>query len=162
MPLFRNLTKRNFSTIKILIMNKIEFALKHGLNEMDFNRVAELLSEANWSIGIKKVEVIQGAENSAMVVGAFTSDNEQIGYARVVSDKTRFAYIMDVMVDKRYRKQGIGQALVQYMLTHPEMKDVYQWLLLTKDAHGVYKKLGFNPITQPDNWMEIRYSRPQR
>jgi N-acetylglutamate synthase-like GNAT family acetyltransferase len=143
-------------------MNKIELELKHGFKEMDFDKITEMLGDSYWSPGIKKAEVMQGAQNSAMLVGSFASNNEQIGYARVISDKTRFAYVMDVMVDKRYRKQGIGQAMVQYILTHPEMKDVYQWLLITKDAHGVYKKLGFNPIAQPDGWMEIRNNRPER
>jgi N-acetylglutamate synthase-like GNAT family acetyltransferase len=143
-------------------MKKIEFTLKHGFKEMDFDKVTEMLSETYWSKGIKKAEVVQGAQNSAMTVGAFTSDNEQIGYARVISDKTRFGYVMDVIVDKQYRRNGIGQAMVEYLISSTELKDVYQWLLITKDAHGVYEKIGFHPIAQPDNWMEIRHDRPDR
>ena len=106
--------------------------------------------------------MIQGASNSALLVGAFTSDNKQIGFSRVISDKTRFAYILDVVVDENYREHGIGQAMIRYILNHPDLKDVYQWLLLTKDAHGVYKKVGFNPVARPDDWMEIRQERPKR
>jgi GNAT superfamily N-acetyltransferase len=105
---------------------------------------------------------MQGAQNSALIVGAFSSENEQIGYSRVISDKTRFAYIMDVIVDDKYRKQGIGQAMINYILNHPELKDVYQWLLHTRDAHGVYHKVGFKPVAHPDAWMEIRNNRPAR
>ena len=107
-------------------------------------------------------EVIQGARNSALLVGAFTADNKQIGYARVISDGTRFAYILDVIVDEKYRKQGIGQAMIRFILNHPVLKDIYQWLLITKDAHGVYQKVGFNPVARPNDWMEIRYKRPDR
>jgi GNAT superfamily N-acetyltransferase len=96
------------------------------------------------------------------VVGAFTTDNEQIGYARVISDKTRFAYILDVIVDEKYRKQGIGQAMVRFILAHQSLKDVYQWVLITQDAHGVYQKIGFNPLSRPADWMEIRQNRPDR
>jgi ribosomal protein S18 acetylase RimI-like enzyme len=133
-----------------------------GFSNMDFERVTELLSSAWWSRGISHREVIQGAENSALVVGAFTNDGLQIGYSRVVSDKTRFAYIMDVYVDERYRKRGIGQSMVRYILGYPELKDVYQWLLATKDAHGVYAKVGFKNLENPDKWMEIRKPRPER
>lgn len=148
---------------KILRMdNKIEYSIKDGFNEMDFDKVSDMLKNAFWSIGIKKHEVIQGAQNSALLVGVFTADNKQIGFSRVISDKTRFAYILDVIVDDTYRKQGIGQAMIQFILNHQDLKDVYQWTLITKDAHEVYKKVGFNPISRPNDWMEIRYTRPNR
>src|SRR5271157_346606 len=130
--------------------NKIEYLIKDGFNEMDFDKVTEMLKGAFWSVGIKKYEVIQGAKNSALLVGAFTKDNKQIGYARAVSDKTRFAYIMDVYVDVNYRKLGIGQAMMSHLLNHPDLKDVYSWLLATKDAHGVYRKIGFKPLGKPE------------
>src|SRR5512133_955983 len=139
-----------------------KYFLKDGYEHIDFVKVTSMLKEVWWSPGIKINEVIQGAKNSALLVGTFIAEKEQIGYARVISDRTRFAYIMDVVVDDRYRKQGIGKAMIQFILNHPELKDVYQWVLLTKDAHGVYEKVGFKPIAEPDKWMEIRKPRPER
>ena len=141
---------------------KSENSIKDGFDQMDFDIVQNMLKDVSWSMGIKKEEVIQGARNSALLVGTFTNDNVQIGFSRVISDKTRFAYIMDVVVDEKYRKQGIAQAMISYILSHPDLKDVYQWILLTKDAHGVYRKVGFTPLSQPDGWMEIRQPRPER
>jgi GNAT superfamily N-acetyltransferase len=129
---------------------------------MDFNRITELLMNAFWCKGIKREEIIQGCQNSALVVGSFLPDGTQIGFSRVISDKTRFAYILDVIVDERYRRIGVGQSMIKYILENPSLKDVYQWTLITKDAHGVYKKLGFNPIARPHDWMEIRFERPNR
>jgi N-acetylglutamate synthase-like GNAT family acetyltransferase len=146
----------------MLMKNEIDYTLKDGFNEMDFDKVTEMLKDAFWSMGIKRKEVEQGAQNSALLVGAFTTDNKQIGFSRVISDSTRFAYILDVIVDENYRKQGIGQAMMNYILGHPRLKDVYQWLLITKDAHGVYQKVGFNPVARPGDWMEIRNNRPDR
>jgi ribosomal protein S18 acetylase RimI-like enzyme len=144
-------------------MNKTaEFILKAGYGEMDFDKITLMLKDAPWCIGIKKDEVIQGARNSALLVGAFTPGNIQVGFLRIVSDKTRYAYILDVIVDENYRKQGVGQAMIRFLLDHPDLKDVYQWVLLTKDAHGVYKKAGFTPIAYPEGWMEIRHPRPER
>lgn len=139
--------------MNLIIKNKIE--------EMDFDKVTKLLSNTYWSPGIKKTEVIKGAENSALLVGVFIED-EQIAFARVISDKTRFAYIMDVVVDDDYRKMGIGQTIINHILNHEEMKDIYNWLLITKDAHGVYAKQGFTPLNNPELWMEIREPRPER
>jgi GNAT superfamily N-acetyltransferase len=140
----------------------ISYSIKDGFENMDFNRVTEMLSQSYWVPGISLNEVKQSAENSAIVVGAFTNEQVQISYARAISDKLRFAYILDVFVDEKYRKMGIGQAMIKYMLNHPSMKDVYHWLLITKDAHEVYKKAGFNVINRPNDWMEIRLGRPKR
>ncbi|HEX2394987.1 MAG TPA: GNAT family N-acetyltransferase [Bacteroidales bacterium] len=138
------------------------YTLRHGFNEMDFDKITSMLAKVWWSPGIAKNEVVRGANNSALVVGAFDENREQIGFARVISDKTRFAYIMDVVVDERLRKRGIGRAMINYILKHQDLTDVYQWCLLTKDAHGVYAKLGFKPLATPENWMEIRKERPRR
>lgn len=140
----------------------IHFSIDEGVERMDFDKVTDMLGNTYWSKGISKQEVMKGARNSALVVGVFTEDHRQIGYSRVISDKTRFAYVLDVIVDEAYRKQGVGQAMVNFILTHPELDDVYQWLLITKDAHGVYQKVGFGPVKQPGGWMEIRNERPDR
>jgi GNAT superfamily N-acetyltransferase len=97
-----------------------------------------------------------------LIVGAFTREGLQVGYARVISDKTRFAYILDVYVDENHRRKKIGQNMIKYMLNHPELKDVYQWALITRDAHGVYSKVGFQQLSEPGGWMEIRHERPNR
>jgi GNAT superfamily N-acetyltransferase len=135
--------------------------IKHNFEHMDFNKVTKMLSGAFWSTGIKIDEVKKGAANSALLIGVFYED-EQIGYARVISDKTRFAYILDVFVDERYRKKGVGQLMINNIIKHEDLKDVYQWLLITKDAHGVYAKSGFTPVGRPNDWMEIRHNRPAR
>ncbi len=141
------------------ILNQCE--IKYGFDNMDFEKVTKMLSEAFWSKNIKNDEVKKGAVNSALVQGVFLN-KEQIAYSRVVSDKTRFAYILDVYVVEQYRKNGIGQLMINNILNHDDLKDVYQWLLITKDAHGVYGKSGFKNIGRPEDWMEIRNERPER
>lgn len=136
--------------------------IRDGFENMDFTGVTEMLAKALWSPGIRINEVKKGAANSALVVGAFTAAGMQVGYARVISDKTRFAYLCDVIVREDCRKKGIGQAMVNHILAHKELKDVYQWLLITNDAHEVYEKSGFKHISRPESWMEIRQRRPER
>ena len=143
-------------------MTKIDIdqcTIKSGLDKMDFTKVTQMLSGSYWSRDIKIEEVKKSAANSALVIGAFYN-NEQLGYARVISDKTRFAYVLDVFVDDRFQRNGIGQLMVNSILTHSDLRDVYQWLLITKDAHGVYGKSGFKKLYRPDDWMEIRNERP--
>jgi ribosomal protein S18 acetylase RimI-like enzyme len=143
-------------------MPESNYVLKSGFDEMDFGQVTRMLKNAWWSVGIKEEEVVKGAQNSALVVGAFTREGPQVGYARVISDKTRFAYILDVYVDENHRRKRIGQDMIKYTLNHPELKDVYQWLLISPDAQGVYGKVGFQQLSESGRWMEIRHERPNR
>jgi len=139
-----------------------EFEIRDGIEMMDFPKVTQMQAKTYWTPGIGIDEVKKGAVNSALVVGVFGSAQSQIGYARVVSDKTRFAYIMDVYVDEDFRKQGIGKKIIRYILSHNELKDVYQWLLITKDAHELYSEFGFKSVSRPLDFMEIRNERPIR
>jgi N-acetylglutamate synthase-like GNAT family acetyltransferase len=132
---------------------------KEKLNMSDIH---EMLSKVFWSPGITENEILKGIHNSALVVGAYSASGRQIGFLRVVSDTVRFAYFLDVVVHADYRRHGIGQKMVKFALSHPELKDVYQWFLMTKNAHGVYGKCGFEPLTNPERWMTITKPRPDR
>ena len=130
--------------------------------DLRIDDIQNMLSKAFWSPNITKNEILKGINNSALVVGAYAENGKQVGFLRVVSDKVRFAYVPDVVVSEDYRRQGIGQRMVKFALSHPELKDVYQWLLITKDAHGVYGKCGFEPLKNPEMWMSIINPRPDR
>lgn len=138
----------------------MNYTIKDGFDNMDFVKVTAMLTKTYWSPGIQIEDVVKGARNSALVVGVFDEQNHQIGFARVISDKTRFAYILDVIMDEACRQQGIGQAMMHFILSHPDMKDIYQWLLITRDAHEFYKKFGFKITERGNDWMEIRKPRP--
>jgi GNAT superfamily N-acetyltransferase len=143
-----------------IISGNIE--IDDSFDRIDFVKVREMLGVTYWSKGISIDEVKKGAVNSSLVTGAYTSEGLQVGYLRLVSDRTRFAYFMDVVVDKNYRKNGIAARMVKFALEHPDFTDVYQWHLKTLDAHAVYKKVGFVPLSNPEDWMEMVSPRPKR
>ncbi|MBN1613902.1 MAG: GNAT family N-acetyltransferase [Deltaproteobacteria bacterium] len=139
----------------------IELEMVDDLARIDFDKVTALLAESYWSPEIGRTEVLFGARHSTLVIGVYRKD-ELVGYCRVISDRARFAYLLDVIVDPRYRGQGIGKTMVRYTLGHERLKDVYQWLLRTRDAHGLYSRFGFVTIDQPDRWMIRQIDRPTR
>lgn len=124
--------------------------------------IRTMLSGTYWCPDITTEEILQGIEHSALVVGAYDTSGRQLGFCRVISDKTRFAYLLDVVVAEECRHQGIGQAMVRFAVTHPALKDVYQWLLKTSDAHGMYGKCGFEALDAPEQWMGRMQQRPDR
>lgn len=142
-------------------MDHSDITIRDGFSRMDFERVRAMLATAYWSVGISRAEVMQGARHSALVVGAFEGE-VQVGYARVISDCTRFAYLSDVFVDESRRGRGIAKAMVRHILSHETLRDVYQWTLKTVDAHPLYRGLGFEPLPDTSQWMAIVRPRPER
>ena len=136
-------------------MNIIDCEISDDRSRIDIARVHEMLSRTSWSPGISAEELQKGIENSVLVVGIYHPEFGQIGFMRVLSDTIRFAYIMDVVIYERFRRQGLGKKMVSYACNHPSLSKVYRWLLATSDAHGVYQKLGFRPLAKPDTWMMI-------
>ena len=132
-----------------------EFEIKEGCESANFIAVQGWLTGTYWSPGISMDTVVQGAENSALVLSVFRGDS-QVGYLRVVSDTTRFAWICDVYVDESARGLGVARSMVQHALNHSKLNRVTRWLLATRDAHEVYRGVGFSEITEPSRWMQLR------
>jgi GNAT superfamily N-acetyltransferase len=135
-----------------LIQHHNIYELDDSLDRIDFERVHGWLTETYWSPGIVLETVIKGARRSSLVVGAY-HEGTQVGYLRVVSDTTRFAWICDVFVAEAHRGQGLAKEMVRFALEHPEHSEVKRWLLATADAHAVYRAVGFAPLPSPERWM---------
>jgi len=84
------------------------------------------------------------------------SRREQVGFARVVSDRATFAYLADVFVLTEHRGQGLSKRLLETVLAHPELRGLRRWLLFTADAHTLYGQFGFVRTMYPERIMEIR------
>lgn len=130
------------------------YVIEEGLRRTDWPRVHAWLTSSYWSPGVTREQVEKAARHSALVLSVF-HDQEQVGYLRVISDKTRFAYLCDVWVDAAHRRRGLARAMVRYAMEHPEFSTV-SWLLATADAHGVYAPLGFSPLKEPQRFMGCR------
>lgn len=129
----------------------VEYEINSEFDRIDWARVHAWLSTSYWTPGISLDRLKRAAEHSALVLGAYKNGG-QVGYLRVVSDRTRFAYLCDVWVDVNHRGNGIARRMVQAALDHPDFATV-KWLLATLDAHPVYAKLGFKPLENPEHWM---------
>ncbi len=133
-------------------------ALDDRLERFDFERVHGWLTTSYWSLGISRNEVERAFRRSSFGAGAYT-DGVQVGCLRLVTDFTRFAYLMDVFVAPEARGRGLGRALVRFALTHPDLSLVSKWTLATQDAHGVYAHVGFHALSEPQRWMSLERPR---
>ncbi len=143
----------------------------HSLNittdkkKLDVNYVHRYLSEQSyWSKGIPLQTVIQSIRHS-YAFGLFLEE-KQIGFARVITDYSTFAYLADVFVDKHYQNQGLGKTLVQHILNDNKLQGIRRWMLMTLDAQSLYTKMGFDSLAHPERAMEITkpniYNNPEK
>jgi GNAT superfamily N-acetyltransferase len=103
----------------------------------------EHLCQSYWSPNIRREVFDRGVENS-LCIGAYDHETgDQIGFARLVTDYGRFAYLCDVYVLDDHQGKGLAQAMVQLLMEHDSVKTVGHWTLATRDAHTLYIKLGF-------------------
>ena len=121
------------------------------VERLDVDRIHRFLSEESYWARGRTREMTQQAIDNSICFGAYLG-RQQVGFARVVSDQTTFAWLADVFILVEYRGQGYGKALVAAVLDHPELQGL-RWLLATKDAHGLYAQNGFAPVP-PERFME--------
>jgi len=130
------------------------FDISTDVSRIDFATVYNYLAhESYWAKGIPETKQRRAIENS-LCFGIYKG-NEQVGFARVITDKATFAYLCDVFVLPSFRGLGLSKWLVQTIKQHPDLQGVRRWSLATADAHGLYGQFGFSPISKPDVWMEI-------
>lgn len=119
---------------------------------LQVDKVHGWLASSYWTPGISRDLVERGIAGSHCL-GAYRAE-EQIGFARMITDHASFAWLADVWVEESVRGQGLGRRMVQWFLDHPDFAGMRRIALGTADAHGVYAALGFHPLLRPDRFME--------
>jgi len=121
-------------------------------SRLDFDAICDYLSRAYWAKGRPRAATERAYANS-LVFGLYDG-SRQIGMARVASDLSVFAYLMDVFVHEDYRGQGVGAWLLETVFNYPDLKTVRRWMLATDDAHELYARFGFKLLSEPGKWMD--------
>jgi len=117
-----------------------DFTVSDDLSRMDTNAIYAMLSASYWA-GDRPRHVLELAMQHSLCFGLFHGQ-EQIGFARVITDHATFAWLCDVIIHPDYRGQGLGKWVVDCALRHPSVQ-VRTFGLGTRDAHGLYEQFGF-------------------
>ena len=120
---------------------------------IDFALVWRFLNaESSWARGIPR-DLFDRAMTNALCFGGFLGD-EQIAFARVISDYATFANLVDVFVVPEFRGQGYATHLLEAVFAHPDLQGLRRFTLATRDQHGLYARFGFHAPLLPDTLME--------
>lgn len=134
------------------------FQITTDLNLIDVEVVHQWLStDAYWAKGRSR-ETVEAAAAHSLNFGVLTASEELCGYARVVTDRATFAWVCDVYIDPAARGNGLGVSLAQAIVDELRPLNLKRVMLATNDAHGVYEKVGFVPMPDPQKWMVLAAS----
>ncbi|MFJ7205688.1 GNAT family N-acetyltransferase [Streptomyces sp. NPDC098789] len=123
---------------------------------LDAERIHDWLSrDAYWALGRSREKQDLAIANSLNFGAYDRTSGRQLGYARVLTDRATFAWLCDVYVDPAARGGGLGTALATAVRDHLAPYGLRRIMLATADAHAVYAKVGFEPLTEPDKWMTL-------
>lgn len=123
--------------------------------DMDF--VHTSLATAYWAIHRPRAVTERSAAN-CLCFGVYAPSGEQIGFARLLTDYALRAHLADVFIESAMRGLGLGKALIEIILAHPELVTVTHWTLTTADAQGLYAQYGFRPGESDPKWMTMERS----
>jgi GNAT superfamily N-acetyltransferase len=130
------------------------FVLSTDPARLDLDVIHGFLTNCYWAKGIPREIVARSMENS-LCFGIYDGSGAQVGFARVVSDFATVAYLGDVFVLETHRGQGLSKWMMECIMQHPALQNLRRWILLTRDAHGLYRQSGFAPIAAPERYMEL-------
>jgi len=130
-----------------------EFLVSTDRRRLNLDVIYGFLTNCYWAKGISREIVARSIEHS-LCFGIYDNDS-QVGFARVISDFATLAYLGDVFVLESHRGRGLSKWLMECMVYHPALQNLRRWILLTRDAHGLYSQYDFTPLKSPERYMEL-------
>jgi len=135
-------------------VKKENYFISTDNSKLNVDMIHNFLSEESyWAKGIPRAVVEKSIINS-LCFGVYCND-EQVGFARLVTDKATFAYLADVFILEPHRGKGLSKWLMQVVKEHKDLQGLRRFMLGTRDAHGLYKQFGFEELANPSRMMEI-------
>jgi GNAT superfamily N-acetyltransferase len=119
----------------------------------DVRAIHDCLTRSYWAEGVP-FEIVERSIRGSLCFGLLDG-SAQVGFARAITDRATFAYLADVYVLESHRGRGLSVWLMECVMAHPELQGLRRWSLVTKDAHGLYRKFGFEIPARPERHMEI-------
>lgn len=133
--------------------HQAEFTISDDAGRMDIAVIHGYLCRSYWAENVP-LEVVEHSIRGSLCFGLYR-EREQIGFARVITDRATFAYLADVFVLEAWRGRGLAKFLMSCIRAHTDLQRLRRWMLATADAHGLYEQFGFSALGQPERLMEI-------
>lgn len=128
-------------------VRKDDYLISTDPSLLNIDTIHNYLSvESYWATNIPG-DVVQKSISNSLCFGLYQY-KEQIGFARLVTDKATFAYLADVFIIDLFRGKGLSKWLMETIQSHPELQGLRRWMLGTRDAHGLYEQFGWTVLDE--------------
>ena len=131
-----------------------DLTLSSDRSRLDLDTILAMLHASHWGAAVTRPVLSRAIANS-ICVGVYR-DDEQLAFARAVTDLATYAYLTDVIVAPEARAQGLGTWMIETFLAHPDLQGLRRVTLFTRDARRLYEKLGFSSDMPASTYMEMR------
>ncbi len=132
-----------------------EYSISTDKGRLDVAVIHGFLTMSYWAAGVP-MDVVKRSIEHSLAFGVFKGD-QQVGFARIITDYSTFAYLGDVFILEPFRGRGLSKWLMEVIVGHPELQGLRRWMLLTRDAHGLYRQVGFTEPSHPERSMEMHF-----
>jgi GNAT superfamily N-acetyltransferase len=121
------------------------FEVSHDVNAVRVPQLMELFASAWWTARRTEAETRAILAGSDVVVTIIERPSSRlVGFARVLTDRTYLAVILDVIVAPDARGAGVGATVMDAVLRHPWVADVKSVELVCQpDLVAFYRRWGF-------------------
>lgn len=127
---------------------KDDFLLSNDKSKLNIDTIHGFLRRSHWAPNRKRETVVKSIEHS-LCYGIY-HNQRQVAFARLVTDYCTYAYLCDVFVDESHRGRGLSKWMIGCILENPDLSELRRFTLATKDAHGLYEKFGFKPLSHEE------------
>ena len=135
-----------------------QFMISSDPAKLDENVIFDYLAhDSYWWLDLTR-EKLRRFLQFSLCYGVYEG-TAQVGFARVVTDYTTFAYLADLFILPTHQGRGLGTWLVACILQHPELQSLRKWTLNTRDAHTLYERFGFQNDPKPEDYLVYRPKR---
>jgi GNAT superfamily N-acetyltransferase len=135
------------------VVRRGEYRITTDRRDLDVRAIHGFLTQSYWSPGVP-IGVVERAIANSLCFGVLHG-LDQVGFARVITDRATFAYLCDVYVLEAHRGRGLSKWLLEVIRGHADLQGLRRFLLATRDAHGLYAQFGFTPLANPSRIMEV-------
>ncbi len=142
------------SDLRIFEYRRGDYVISTDPDRLDLALIHEFLTNCYWAKGIPRDVVARSIEHS-LCFGVYDRSGKQVGFARVVSDFATVAYLGDVFILEPHRGHGLAKWMMECITQHPALQGLRRWMLVTRDAHGLYSQFGFTSLESPERFMEL-------
>ncbi len=132
-----------------------DYTISTDKTRLDIPMIHRFLAEESYWAQHIPLELVEQSIEHSLCFGVYLTDN-QVGFARVVTDQATFAYLGDVFILPEHRGRGLSKQLMETISTWPTLQGLRRWMLATRDAHSLYEQFGFTAPDKPQNLMQRR------